>query len=191
GIQVLAGHVITAVHGRRRVQRVTVRQLSDGQPGGERIRLDCDLVASSGGWSPVVHLHCHTGAQPVWDDDTASLLPPASPNACSAGSVTGAADLATCLRQGVASGAEAARAAGFPVDHTPAFSSAAALEGTPLQACWLVPSGRPPSRSPKQFVDLQNDTTAADIELAVREGYESVQHVKRYTALGFGTDQGK
>src|SRR5699024_8651927 len=82
GIQVLAGHVITAVHGRRRVQRVTVRQLSDGQPGGERIRLDCDLVASSGGWSPVVHLHCHTGAQPVWDDDTASLLPPASPNAC-------------------------------------------------------------------------------------------------------------
>src|SRR5699024_10897410 len=121
GIEVLAGPVTTAVHGRRRVHRATVRQLGDVQPGGERIVLECDLVARSGGWSPVVHLHCHTGAQPVWDDDTASLLPPASPNACSAGSVTGAADLATCLRQGVASGAEAARAAGFPVDHTPAL----------------------------------------------------------------------
>ena len=27
--------------------------------------------------------------------------------------------------------------------------------------------------------------------MAVREGYRSIEHVKRYTALGFGTDQGK
>jgi len=54
-----------------------------------------------------------------------------------------------------------------------------------------VPHDKPCARAPKQFVDLQNDVTAAGIELAVREGFESVEHVKRYTALGFGTDQGK
>src|SRR5699024_8608463 len=73
----------------------------------------------------------------------------------------------------------------------PEFAVAEASAGTPLQPFWLVPSARPISRGHKQFVDFQNDTTAADIALAVREGYESVQHVKRYTAMGFGTDQGK
>jgi sarcosine oxidase subunit alpha len=56
---------------------------------------------------------------------------------------------------------------------------------------WLVPAEKPPGHGSKQFVDLQNDTSAADILLAMREGYRSVEHVKRYTALGFGTDQGK
>ncbi|MDZ7898832.1 MAG: glycine cleavage T C-terminal barrel domain-containing protein [Arcicella sp.] len=54
-----------------------------------------------------------------------------------------------------------------------------------------MPHDKPTARAPKQFVDLQNDVTAAGIELATREGFESVEHVKRYTALGFGTDQGK
>ena len=55
----------------------------------------------------------------------------------------------------------------------------------------MVPHSKPPSRAPSQFVDLQLDVSAGGIELAVREGFESVEHVKRYTALGFGTDQGK
>ena len=54
-----------------------------------------------------------------------------------------------------------------------------------------MPHFKPLSRAPKQFVDQQLDVTAGSIELAAREGFESVEHVKRYTALGFGTDQGK
>ena len=54
---------------------------------------------------------------------------------------------------------------------------------------WLA--GGPDARGPKQFVDFQNDVAASDILLAAREGFESVEHVKRYTAMGFGTDQGK
>ncbi|HCH25037.1 MAG TPA: hypothetical protein DE179_12155, partial [Oceanospirillaceae bacterium] len=61
----------------------------------------------------------------------------------------------------------------------------------PAQAMYLVPHTKPVSRAPKQFVDFQNDVTAAGIELANREGFESIEHVKRYTAMGFGTDQGK
>lgn len=46
--------------------------------------------------------------------------------------------------------------------------------------------------NPKRcFVDFQNDVTLADIDLAVAEGYRSVEHVKRYTTLGMATDQGK
>ena len=54
---------------------------------------------------------------------------------------------------------------------------------------WAVHSRR--ARPRKAFVDFQNDTTAADLDLAVREGFESIEHIKRYTLLGFGTDQGK
>ena len=43
----------------------------------------------------------------------------------------------------------------------------------------------------RAFVDLHNDVTAADIALAAREGYGAVEHMKRYTTLGMGTDQGK
>src|SRR5699024_9683376 len=160
------------------------------QLAGNRVLLDCDLVACSGGWSPVVHLHCHAGALPVWDDETASFLPPTeTERQRSAGAVTGVDSLQACLNQGFAAGGEAARATGFTPGAAPELEVAGELAGTPLQPFWLVPSGQTVSRSPKQFVDFQNDTSAADIMLAVREGYESVQHVKRYTAMGFGTDQ--
>ena len=65
------------------------------------------------------------------------------------------------------------------------------IQNNALQALWRVPAAKDPDRCPKQFVDFQNDTSVADIRLAVREGYRNVEHVKRYTALGFGTDQGK
>ncbi|MEM7279963.1 MAG: glycine cleavage T C-terminal barrel domain-containing protein [Pseudomonadota bacterium] len=70
-------------------------------------------------------------------------------------------------------------------------SLATSTEEYPLQALWRVPAAKDPDRCAKQFVDFQNDTSVADIRLAVREGYRNVEHVKRYTALGFGTDQGK
>ena len=43
----------------------------------------------------------------------------------------------------------------------------------------------------KAFVDFQNDVTAKDIHLAVREGFKSIEHIKRYTTTGMATDQGK
>ena len=60
-----------------------------------------------------------------------------------------------------------------------------------IRAHWVAPGRQPPGRSDKSFVDFQTDTTAADIFIAAREGYESIEHVKRYTTLGMGTDQGK
>ncbi len=81
-----------------------------------------------------------------------------------------------------------------PASATGGGSTAPAVDDVveePLRPVWIVPSAKPPGRGPKQFVDLQNDVTASDIVMAAREGYHSIEHVKRYTALGFGTDQGK
>lgn len=192
GVPIYGGHVVANVRGTRRVRRVELQRLSGEQLTGDRMLIDCDLVANSGGWSPVVHLHCHAGALPVWDDATASFLPPAAAHdQRSAGSVTGVNTLRATLDQGIDGGCDAARSAGFTPADRPEISVAAAPAEMPIQPFWLVPKGQPMSRGPKQFVDFQNDTSAADIVLAAREGYESIQHVKRYTALGFGTDQGK
>ncbi len=54
---------------------------------------------------------------------------------------------------------------------------------------WCVPL--PDKKNFKRFLDFQNDVTVSDIELALREGYRSIEHVKRYTTLGMATDQGK
>ena len=193
GITIYGGYAVADVVGRRRVKRVEVQRLSGEQLTGDRRLIDCDLVAVSGGWSPVVHLHCHTGALPVWDETAATFLPPAdTDDRRSAGAVAGAYGLYEALAQGLAAGGDAARAAGFDPGVAPDVSAAApANDEMPIRPFWLVSSGQPMSRGPKQFVDFQNDTSAADIVLAAREGYESIQHVKRYTALGFGTDQGK
>ncbi|HWT18761.1 MAG TPA: glycine cleavage T C-terminal barrel domain-containing protein, partial [Variovorax sp.] len=83
-----------------------------------------------------------------------------------------------------------AQAAGFQATPTPLPRVADTQPGS-LRPLWLVPHAKRVSRAPKQFVDLQNDVAASDIHLAVREGFESIEHVKRYTAMGFGTDQGK
>ena len=94
------------------------------------------------------------------------------------------------LAQGVDGGIDAVKSLGFPI-WQPYLPKAADVEETPMQALWLVGSRKDAARGPKQFVDFQNDVSAADILLAAREGFESVEHVKRYTAMGFGTDQGK
>ena len=80
-------------------------------------------------------------------------------------------------------------AAGFPAE-PPEPPQLDEPDESPARTMWLVPSGRPLPRS-KMFVDLQNDVTAADLRLALGEGYCSIEHVKRYTATGMGTDQGK
>ena len=72
-----------------------------------------------------------------------------------------------------------------------AVPAAEAPEEGPSEVLWLVPPLKEKRGLAKHFVDYQNDVTAADVALAAREGYVSVEHLKRYTTLGMGTDQGK
>jgi sarcosine oxidase subunit alpha len=192
GIHILSGHVVTQARGGKRVNSVEVQPLdaSGGLIGSPR-SLSCDLVALSGGFSPVIHLHCQAGSKAVWSDAHAAFLPgPSAQSESSAGACCGQFTLGETASAGAQAGTAAVRALGMPATN-PVVPRVTALEIGVIRALWLVPHARGVSRAPKQFVDLQNDVAASDIHLAVREGFESIEHVKRYTAMGFGTDQGK
>ena len=122
----------------------------------------------SGGWAPQVHLHSQSGGKVVFDAENGCFLPgEARQNCVSIGSAAGRFALGDCLED----------AAG---DDVP--------EQT-VKPTWSLPNA--PGRHIKRFVDIQDDVTAEDVALAHREGYVSVEHLKRYTTLGMGTDQGK
>ena len=193
GITVLKGQAVIEARGRTRVKQAIVSGLSaDGnQVAAPEQTFNCDTIASSGGWSPVVHLSCHTGSRPVWDDDVIGFVPGKTvQKQLTAGAVCGRFSLNDCLADGARIGAEAATNAGFSAEPAAVPSANIRKETRPM-ALYCVPHHKPNSRAPKQFVDFQTDVTAAAIELATREGFESIEHVKRYTAMGFGTDQGK
>ncbi len=161
-----------------------VRKISVALGGSARAEVETDGVAVSGGWNPAVGLTSYHRGRPTWREDIAAFVPDgAPPGMVAAGAANGDFGLGTCLRQGFAAGAAAAvdsshqRNAGAPpIADDEAFS---------LTTLWHV------TGKGKAFVDLQNDVIASDIELAQREGFDSVEHLKRYTTLGMATDQGK
>lgn len=193
GIEVLAGSAVVDTRGGARLAGVEVMALEGDRVAGPARAIACGLLAVSGGFSPVVHLHAQSGARPRFDEARACFVPgePVQDER-SVGACNGTFDLAAALREGFAGGAQAARLAGFDAQEAkPPAAECEARDGPDLEPLWLVPSPKGGWRGPKRFVDFQNDVAAADIALAAREGYRSIEHVKRYTALGFGTDQGK
>ena len=151
---------------------------------GSRIPADC--LAVSGGWSPNVHLTCHQRARPVWDNAIAGFVPGAilPEGMIVAGAASGTMTLSSCLKDGIAAGHMAARDLGKkPVGMT---APNAADEDFSIQPFWHVKNS-----IDKAFVDFQHDVSVKDIKLAYREGFRSVEHLKRYSTLGMATDQGK
>ncbi|WP_079202631.1 sarcosine oxidase subunit alpha [Pseudomonas sp. CC6-YY-74] len=193
GLRVLTGSAVIEVRGSKRVSAARVAAID---PQAHKVTspgewLECDLVASSGGYSPVVHLASHLGGKPTWREDILGFVPGEGFQArVCAGAMNGVFALGEVLADGFEAGAKASADAGF----TPVSGELPKVFGRheePSIALFQVPHEKSTARAPKQFVDQQNDVTAAGIELATREGFESVEHLKRYTALGFGTDQGK
>ena len=190
GIPVMQGHTITGTRGRHRVSAVSVMRLNDAGDGvaGDVRQLKCDSVAMSGGWSPAVHLFSQARGALTFDEQEGTFRPGEAMQAVrSVGACDDAARLADCLSAGV----EAGRSAALDVGCDGAQIAAPAVGEPalgPMQPAWRAPSDR---KGVRMFVDFQNDVTAKDLDLAVREGYHSIEHVKRYTTTGMGTDQGK
>ncbi|GJN53581.1 sarcosine oxidase subunit alpha [Pseudomonas tohonis] len=194
GVRILTGSAVIEARGSKRVTgaricAIDVKAHKVTSPGEV---VDCDLIASSGGYSPVVHLASHLGGKPTWREDILAFVPGEGgfQKRICAGAVNGVFALGDTLADGFEAGAKAAAEAGFK-EVTGTLPKAEKRHEEATLALFQVPHDKSTARAPKQFVDLQNDVTSAGIELATREGFESVEHVKRYTALGFGTDQGK
>ncbi len=192
GIRIITGSAVIEAKGENRVSGARVAKIDiDGfKVVGSAETLACDTLASSGGYSPVIHLASHTGARPTWNDDILGFVPGLVKGVAAAGGTRGLYATADVLADGVAVGVHAAQETGFEAAEVSLPQAAARRDGAAC-ALYQVPHEKPTLRAPKQFVDLQNDVSAAGIEVATREGFESIEHVKRYTAMGFGTDQGK
>ncbi|HXA72107.1 MAG TPA: sarcosine oxidase subunit alpha family protein [Stellaceae bacterium] len=189
GIPVLRNRAVVSVLGGK-IDAVEVRTLDAAgeQFSGARHRIECDLLAMSGGFNPAVHLFGQSQGRLRFDEGIAAFVPHMSvQRERSVGAANGRFALGEAMAEGAAAGAAAAHAAGFGDGRAPALPAAEMRETAPLRPLWLIPS----EGGAKRFVDFQNDVTSDDIALAAREGFRSVEHVKRYTTTGMGTDQGR
>ena len=178
GIEVLEGATVRGTRGNLRVTGIDI----DGRSHR------CDLLLMSGGYSPAVHLFSQSRGRLAWSEAARCFVPSqTAERAQPAGACRGAFGLAAALADGAEAGLAAARASGHPVPNLRfEVSGGGAL---PETAGAAARAGGPPGR--KAFVDFQNDVTARDLALATREGFLSIEHVKRYTTAGMATDQGK
>jgi sarcosine oxidase, subunit alpha len=193
GVRVVTGSAVQGTVGDTRVTGVLLGTLDDRDQATSWETLPCDLVAVSGGWSPVVHLHSQRQGRLRWDDALAAFVPDGSVrNQQVVGAAAGVFDLPGCLRQGSGAGASAASRAGFPVQPIPLRGRASTTSYGEIRQLWLVPGvDGEPSEWTEHFVDLQRDQTVADVWRATGAGMRNVEHVKRYTSIGTGQDQGK
>ncbi|WP_426998403.1 sarcosine oxidase subunit alpha family protein [Pseudarthrobacter sp. N5] len=176
-----------------RLTGVTVRSINDdGELTSGVEQLACDLLAVSGGWSPVVHLHSQRQGKLRWDEELAAFVPSAAvPNQLVAGSGRGSFELADCLSEGISAGAAAAIAAGFSSAVVPS-TPVAPLPSAPIRQLWLVPGQEGgPEDWHHHFVDFQRDQSVADVLRSTGAGLRSVEHIKRYTSISTANDQGK
>ncbi|MFB7997387.1 sarcosine oxidase subunit alpha family protein [Streptomyces sp. NPDC056002] len=191
GVRVLTGSAVVDTTGESRLSGVTVQTLdTDGRLTAETAEFDCDLLAVSGGWSPVVHLHSQRQGTLRWDDDLVAFVPDGTVRDQQiVGAAHGTYGLDRALAEGARAGALAATEAGFPVPVPAAPPEDARPD---VRALWLVPSPTgDPATWDTHFVDLQRDVTVADVWRSTGAGMRGVEHVKRYTSLGTANDQGK
>ena len=191
GIELLPATAVLHAFGGSTLRGVVVANIESAERlGSSRRRIDADLLCVSGGWNPAVHLHAQSRGRPIFNESIMAYVPGTSVQAeRSAGAANGRFALSACLAEGAAAGHAAARAAGFEQARVSELPLDTEVSATPIARIWSIPRAR--RCKGMRFVDLQGDVTDADIALAVREGYRSVEHVKRYTTLGMGTDQGK
>ena len=185
GASHLVGWQVEKAHGRHRVKAVSVCKIDDQR---QKQRISSDCLAISGGWNPVVHLASHMGMAPVYSEPMGAFIvdPDSLPSHCHvAGPVAGTLDLPSCVNGGFAAGMEVARQLGStPPDPIEATAMHGFIGDWPMKA-------DVETLSEKAMLDFQNDVTLGDIKLAVVEGYSATEHLKRYTTLGMGTDQGR
>ena len=192
GIELRAGTTVLATRGNLRIRAVKLaRADTNGAVNGEAEWLHCDALLMSGGYTPSVHLHSQSRGKLRWDESMQVFVPAEPSAACrSIGACNGllGASLGRVFAEASAAAVDALRAC----DITASGAPIAVSEETGAIGGWIGALPQPASGAAgKAFVDWQNDVTSADLALAVREGFRSIEHIKRYTTTGMATDQGK
>jgi len=189
GIKIYWSHTVVNTHGYKKLKQISIMKLSkDGQSTtGSKININCDCLGVAGGWTPAVHLFTQSGGKLKFRDKDQVFIPDKYPSKqINIGSCNGDFELDEIIKNSSDSLKDFLKIDKTDYENLSVINS----KETNKKNIWLLPSDKIIGKT-KPFVDYQNDVTAKDIKLALREGFRSIEHVKRYTTTGMGTDQGK
>ena len=194
-IETYVSHAITSTHGSKKVNAITLQELSSDKQSfvGEAVTIGTDLLLMSGGWNPAVQLFSQSRGKLRYSDEISSFVPDVLiDHQYVVGCNNGEFNLRQSLLNSFQAGISAAHQTGHKIEVNQFIDDAVEPYGfTISDVVPYVLGSKPVTHGSKHFIDFQNDVTAADIFLAQREGYVSVEHTKRYTTTGMATDQGK
>ena len=190
GINIKFSHGVVNAKGHLKVKSATIGELNTEKNDYENLEdIICDCICVSGNWTPTVHLSSQSGNKLKFDDQINAFIPNHSKqNESTIGSASGSYLLNKNLEQGFKKGYDLSKKITKNDLKTPTPTSNEKVYGQ-QDKFWCMPL--PNNKHYKRCVDFQNDVYVSDIELAVREGFRSIEHVKRYTTLGMATDQGR
>jgi len=189
-INIKFSYGVVNAQGYKKVNSALIGKLNKEKNKYESIEtVSCDCICVSGNWTPTVHLSSQSGNKLKFDEKVNAFIPEQSrQNETTIGSAKGSFTLKKSLTEGFEKGYSLSKKitgknikVSVPTSNEKIFGQ--------QDKFWCMPL--PKNKNYKRCVDFQNDVYVSDIELAVREGFRSIEHVKRYTTLGMATDQGR
>ncbi|MDA9632853.1 2Fe-2S iron-sulfur cluster-binding protein, partial [Pelagibacteraceae bacterium] len=184
GIKIYSGSIISNTTGRRKIKTVHIKKINNNNFEV----INCDLLCMSGGWSPTVHLFTQSRGKLKFRDKDSCFVPDqAYQKTISIGACNGTFDLKNILKETYTSVNDFLNEEEKILDGE--LYHAEKINIGKQENAWIV--NKENISKSKMFVDFQNDVTAKDIKTALSEGFQSIEHVKRYTTNGMATDQGK
>ena len=190
GIDIRFSHGVIVANGYKKVKSAKIGKLNKDKNSFEKIEtIECDCICVSGFWTPSVHLASQSGNKLKYEEKIDAFIPDKKKqHDTSVGAANGSFTLEESLKHGFENGSNLSA----KITETKTEISIPNVNEKKYGAhdkFWCMPL--PKNENPKRFVDFQNDVSVSDIEIALREGYRSIEHVKRYTTLGMATDQGR
>jgi heterotetrameric sarcosine oxidase alpha subunit len=189
-IEIKFSYVVVAAKGYKKVKSADIAKISDDKKELFNIEnIECDCICVSGFWTPSIHLASQSGNKSKFNEKIDAFVPDKSKQKENTiGSANGIFTLEETIKDAFDKGFDVSNKI---TEKNIKVSAPTVVEkkSTEHDKFWCVPL--PKGKSYKRFLDFQNDVAVTDIELALREGFRSIEHVKRYTTLGMATDQGK
>ena len=189
-INIKFSYVVIAAKGYKKVKSAEIAKISEDKKDlGKIENINCDCICVSGFWTPTIHLTSQSGNKTKFNKEIDAFVPGQSKQEeTTVGSANGIFTLEETLRTSFEVGHKISKKI-TNNDNKISVPQVAEKKYTQHDKFWCVPL--PKEKKYKRFLDFQNDVAVTDVELALREGYRSIEHVKRYTTLGMATDQGK
>jgi len=190
GINIKFSYVVVAAKGYKKVKSADIAKISEDKKDLGKIEsISCDCICVSGFWTPTIHLASQSGNKTKFNEDIDAFVPDKSKQKeTTLGSANGVFTLEETLKTSFEAGSQISKKI-TNNDNKISVPQVSEKKHTQHDKFWCVPL--PKEKKYKRFLDFQNDVAVTDVELALREGYRSIEHVKRYTTLGMATDQGK